>query len=222
MVLYLDFDGVLHPDEVYLKNGRPTLEGEFAQKGLFCWAPILEDLLADFPDVKIKLSTSWVQIKGFNYTKNVLPAGLQCRVIGATYHKTYKDYFEGLDRFKQIWGDVRRNGYKDWIAIDNDTWGWREEYAVNLVETQNDHGISDPLAQMHLIEKLLHDKTPRVTPASYSINELLNNCVGQDPAKKRAWLATERTEFGGVAALQLMRSQGGLKKILAYLQTCAP
>ena len=57
-ILFLDYDGVLHPDDVYLECGRPVLH---ATGQLFMWAPLLEDALADHPDVRIVLSTSWAR-----------------------------------------------------------------------------------------------------------------------------------------------------------------
>lgn len=52
-VLFLDFDGVLHPDAAFLIKGRPTLktEGE-----LFIWTPLLVDVLVDFPKVQSRFS----------------------------------------------------------------------------------------------------------------------------------------------------------------------
>ena len=35
MILFLDYDGVLHPDSAYLVRGRPVLR---ATGGLFMWA----------------------------------------------------------------------------------------------------------------------------------------------------------------------------------------
>ncbi len=56
MILFLDFDGVLHPDGVYLVKGRPVLRAEGA---LFMWAPLLADALKNYPAVQIVLSTGW-------------------------------------------------------------------------------------------------------------------------------------------------------------------
>lgn len=85
MILFLDFDGVLHPGEVYLRNGTPALD---EQGELFMWAPILEEILADFPAVRVVLSTTWVVHLGFERARKRLPATLQRRVIGATWHTT--------------------------------------------------------------------------------------------------------------------------------------
>lgn len=50
MILFLDFDGVLHPENVFLRRRRPCLG---APGELFMWAPILTDLLESAPDVQI-------------------------------------------------------------------------------------------------------------------------------------------------------------------------
>jgi len=55
MLLFLDYDGVLHPDEVYLKRGRPVLRGPGE---LFMWVPHLLSAI-EGADVRIVLSTSF-------------------------------------------------------------------------------------------------------------------------------------------------------------------
>lgn len=60
-VLFLDLDGVLHPDAVYLSRQGPTLK---ADGTLFVWTPILANLLVDFPMISLVLSTSWVRHLG--------------------------------------------------------------------------------------------------------------------------------------------------------------
>lgn len=47
MFLFLDFDGVLHPEPLYG-------DGE-----LFCRLPLLEALLREFPEVSIVVSSTW-------------------------------------------------------------------------------------------------------------------------------------------------------------------
>lgn len=53
MILFLDFDGVLHPDAVYLRlNGEIELR---APGALFMWAPALVDALEAHPQIRIVL-----------------------------------------------------------------------------------------------------------------------------------------------------------------------
>ena len=50
MILFLDFDGVLHPEgEDHIFKGGVD----------FCFLPRLEALLREFPQVKIVISSSW-------------------------------------------------------------------------------------------------------------------------------------------------------------------
>jgi hypothetical protein len=63
VILFLDFDGVLHPNDVYLVDERPVMgnaDGHEGRDSLFCFAPLLADALQNRPDVTIVLSTSWV------------------------------------------------------------------------------------------------------------------------------------------------------------------
>jgi len=83
MILFLDHDGVLHPDAAFLVNRRPELRSEGQ---LFMWAPLLVDVLAALPKVKIVLSTSWVLELRFSHARDYLPPELSKRVIGATWH----------------------------------------------------------------------------------------------------------------------------------------
>jgi len=73
MILFLDFDGVLHPDEVYLVHGRPVLRDDGS---LFMWAPLLAEALTPFPDVQIVLSTSWVRELSFKRACNFFARGI--------------------------------------------------------------------------------------------------------------------------------------------------
>ena len=71
MIIYLDFDGVLHHYDVYLdQRNRTILRGMGA---LFEYAPRLESILATYPNIKLVLSTSWVRVKGFQYATERLP-----------------------------------------------------------------------------------------------------------------------------------------------------
>jgi hypothetical protein len=81
-VLYLDFDGVLHPDEIYRIRGRIVLRCD--GMNLFEWAPLLVDHLEPYPDPRIILSTSWIRTLSLNEARAWLPVSLGSRVIGAT------------------------------------------------------------------------------------------------------------------------------------------
>jgi hypothetical protein len=87
-VCYLDFDGVLHDEEVFW-HPRRGIYLKTPGRTLFEWLPILDELFAPHPDVKIVLSTSWVRARSFYFAKKQLTPRLQERVIGATYHRRH-------------------------------------------------------------------------------------------------------------------------------------
>lgn len=147
-VLYLDYDGVLHDEEVYF-HPRRGIYIATAGRTLFEWVPILEQLLEPHPDVAIVLSTSWVRVRNFEYAKKRLSPKLQARVIGATFHnrEMRKDEFVLKSRGQQIAEDVSRRGPLSWFAIDDDYLGWPTWCRDNLICTDGRYGISAPAIQ---------------------------------------------------------------------------
>lgn len=147
-VLYLDFDGVLHDEQVYF-HPRCGIYIETPDRTLFEWMAILEELLAPHPDVRIVLSTSWVRVKSFDFARKQLSPTLQERIIGATFHRRHmrKESFALLPRGEQIAQDVFRRAPQSWFAIDDDAMYWPEWCRDNLIKTDGAHGISDPAVQ---------------------------------------------------------------------------
>lgn len=151
--LFLDFDGVLHPDEVYCIGGKIVLRMDGFS--LFEWAPMLEDILRPYPHLQLVLSTSWVRVVGFDAACARLSEGLQQRVVGATWHRHGPRGWEYLSRFEQIQRNVERHGHARWLAIDNDDAGWPDEHRDRLVLTDSLLGLGAVAAQQDLREKLL-------------------------------------------------------------------
>lgn len=162
MIIFLDFDGVLHPDAVYALPNRPLelkADGE-----LFMHALILEEALAPYPEAKIVLSTSWVRALGYDRTLKKMPQKLKERVIGATWHKHMRhggqDPFNHMSRYEQIAWHVRRNGVKRWFAIDDLHSGyevdeWPQSNRQHLVLTEQSKGLGCEEVQAELNAKLM-------------------------------------------------------------------
>ncbi len=157
MILFLDFDGVLHPDAVFLSRKGPQLRGDGT---LFMWTELLESELKSFPDVKIVLSSSWVRHLGFSRSLKRLPAGLRSRVVGATWHSSMgrdladKVWWDQSTRYSQIVRYVARATVSHWIAIDDDDAGWAPADRDKLVHTSSVEGLSDSVALAELRLKL--------------------------------------------------------------------
>ena len=120
-VLYLDFDGVLHHQNVLWSASKgPYLEAP-AGHTLFEHAPLLAELLKPYPAIRIILSTSWAVKYGCYGAARRLPLELRTRVIGATFHSQMdRAGFESAYRGMQVWADVFRRRPSDWLAIDDD------------------------------------------------------------------------------------------------------
>ena len=168
MILFLDYDGVLHPDAAYLENGKPVLK---ADGQLFMWTPLLAELLMDFPKVKIVLSTSWVRELRFSRARGYLPDCLAKNVIGATWHSAMQLHPEGFHkiheatiwdsstRYEQIKRYADRAKLENWVAVDDNAYGWAEQDSDHLVHTDGRVGISDPAILSMLRTKLVEGQS---------------------------------------------------------------
>jgi len=143
-VLYLDFDGVLHPEDVWARPRRgPYVRSPHGHQ-LFEHAEVLGDLLEPYPAVRVVLSTSWVCRYGYTGTVRFLPHRLARRCIGATYHSAMRrDPFAQLLRGTQVLGDVRRRKPAQWLAIDDVDEGW-STFRDQVVLTHPVGGIAHP------------------------------------------------------------------------------
>lgn len=105
-LLFLDFDGVLHP--------RPTLAGE-----RFCRLPLLEGWLRERPHVDVVISSSWRFANSLTELRSIFSEDLQSRVISTT--SAGGD--AGGSREHQIrqWLQYEAPG-ATWIAIDDSSW----------------------------------------------------------------------------------------------------
>jgi hypothetical protein len=162
-VVYLDFDGVIHHEAVYISHKRGIYIDQTIAPGavLFEWAPILVDALQPYPNVKLVLSTSWCRQPGFSRAKKRLPIELHNRVVGGTYHRDFHgsdpwwDHeFTQTTRASQILADVSRRKPRRWIAVDDDVDHWPVEYLDHLVPCDGVLGLSSLETQRCLREKL--------------------------------------------------------------------
>lgn len=158
-VLYLDFDGVLHSDDVGRDwHGQPYLRG---QGSLFEYSDRLIVALNPYPELKIVLSTSWVRILGFAHARERLPQELRERVIGATWHSRFENddqlyawWIYTSTRYQQIAEDVSRRKPSNWFAIDDDARGWPRHARAHLVQCDSLLGLSEPRVRLLLEGKL--------------------------------------------------------------------
>lgn len=153
-VLFLGYDNCLHRCDAYVAGQEviasvPGIE-------LFEYATVLERLLEPYPDVRIVLSSDWVEVVGFERARDALPrASLRERVIGATRVEGGSGGrpFSNLTRGEQILRYVAMYGPTSWLALDDRLDGF-ESCRVQLVHCQAGVGLGDNNVQKMLDGKL--------------------------------------------------------------------
>ena len=146
MVLFLDYDGVLHPD--------PCPDAH----RLFENAERLAGALEEFPEVGVVLSTSWRNVRAESELLDPLPASLRARVMGFT------------PRFGEFEATACRIPYRrqaeceqwllshdladcPWWALDDRAY-WFAPYCENLIQCDARWGF-DERARAHLTSTLI-------------------------------------------------------------------
>lgn len=106
LYLFLDFDGVLHPEGV-----GPELE--------FCHLQGFEDLMRQYPQVRIVFSSSWRLHLPFEKLISFFSNDLQSRIVGATpYLQEYESSQGHRQRECERWLASNAPGAA-WLALDD-------------------------------------------------------------------------------------------------------
>lgn len=105
LILFLDFDGVLHP----------LLASPSEQ---FCCMPRLESVLRDFPEILVVVASTWRLTRSLNQLRDLFPVEIRERVVGLTPHDDYPDRPGCREREALAWLE----GYDSkaqWLALDD-------------------------------------------------------------------------------------------------------
>lgn len=114
MVLFLDFDGVLHPQY----EGLPTPAEE-----VFCHLSRFEAVMRDFPAVQIVVSSSWRFTHTLDQMRTHFSPDIAARIIGTT-PQLDTDAYLPTRREQEILSWLGATGNEDvpWIALDDASW----------------------------------------------------------------------------------------------------
>ncbi|MDO8653473.1 MAG: HAD domain-containing protein [Undibacterium sp.] len=146
MILFLDIDGVLHPEPCYDKSK------------LFLCLPRLEHVLREFNLVQIVISSTWRETRSLSDLREFFSPDIAERVFGVT--PNWRDVPElveiiGYQRHAEIEGWLRQSGspWQPWVAIDDKPYLFRP-FLKNLVKTNSSAGF-DTAAEKVLRKKLI-------------------------------------------------------------------
>jgi hypothetical protein len=113
--MFLDFDGVLHPEgEAHIQDGGAD----------FCFLPRLEALLREFPEVKIVISSSWREQVRYETLVKPFSSDIRARILGATPHSGFGLPPPYRKREGEIlaWLQLHDAIDEAWVALDDAYW----------------------------------------------------------------------------------------------------
>ncbi len=159
-LMYLDFDGTLHPKCCLWGATGPYLEPAGGHK-LFEHSRLLETILGEYPAIRLVLHSLWVEKLGVNGALARLPATLRRRVVGTTLEAPApRQPLIQLSHAERILLDVERRKPSGWLALQSDREGWPESAMVHLLKTDPEQGIAPVLVQASLHSRLLNISLP--------------------------------------------------------------
>ena len=141
VVVFLDFDGVTHPDPGW--NAEP-----------FCRLPLIEAVLRDFLSVDIVISSSWRDHHSLDEMCGFFAADMAPRVVGVTpsIESPSPDWLPGSvpthEREWEIetWMKSNMPWGTPWLAIDDRDW-WFSLGSSNLLLTKADEAFTEANAE---------------------------------------------------------------------------
>ncbi|MFZ6676222.1 HAD domain-containing protein [Undibacterium sp. Xuan67W] len=112
MILFLDFDGVLHP-----------FSARHDQEQQFVHLPALEELLREFPTLQIVVSSEWRLRFSLNELRGFFSTDIAARIIGVTPEIQIRETTDILgSRFREIEAFLidAYSVNETWLALDDD------------------------------------------------------------------------------------------------------
>ena len=146
MILFLDFDGVLHPQ----------FEGGMVPEDVaFCHRDAFESVMRDFPSVQIVISSTWRLVFDMGNLRNRFSADIGDRIVGTT-PLVESTQTIGINR-REVeileWLSASGKQAEPWLALDDAPWLFGS-HRDRVVVCQSMVGF-DPQAELELRSRLL-------------------------------------------------------------------
>jgi len=133
MILFLDIDGVLHPDPPQPDQRLRSL-------------PRLVEVLRDFPQVEVVISSLWREKLSLDELRELFPADLRERIIDVTPIAERIDGWLPARREGEIldWLETSGRAGEPWLAIDDQAWQFTQRRDLLIACVFYD-GITDAI-----------------------------------------------------------------------------
>jgi hypothetical protein len=140
MLLFLDFDGVLHPEICA------------SQADLLCRLPLLEGVLREFPHVEVVVSSTWRESRTLDELRSFFSPDIQPRIIGTT--PSWRDIQDDSEmgtyvRQAEIESWLRQADriWESWVAIDDQPRLFKP-FLTNLVRSDPETGLTEEICMV--------------------------------------------------------------------------
>ncbi len=138
MIIFLDFDGVLHPWEP---------KTQLNEKQMFSSKPLLENTLRSFPNVEIVITSSWRQKYPLEKLRRLFSPEFAQRIIGVTppTRRDERGRYPNGCRGQEIlqWLYQNHRNVDQWIALDDLEWMFEPSLRSHLVLCDSSTGLTD-------------------------------------------------------------------------------
>ncbi|QFY42326.1 hypothetical protein F6R98_06540 [Candidatus Methylospira mobilis] len=132
MILFLDFDGVLHPEPF---------------ERMFCHLERFEAVMRDFPAVEIVISSMWRYQFGLEALRARFSKDIVARIIDTTLLPEHSGA-DTLTREREIlnWLIAHRRMDESWLAVDDADWEF-QWHRDQLIACASHVGFDDKAAE---------------------------------------------------------------------------
>lgn len=182
MILFLDFDGVMHP---------------ISQLDLFCREEHLARVMRDFPSVEIVISSTWRETHTLKNMQSLFLTDLRSRIVGVTPVIKIRDAVDVLGvRLREINEYLVETGSQrcPWVALDDAPELFPSD-CPELVLCDSHHGFSNATEQA--LRAVLNEKSSSELLETVTL-ALRNSYRTEKPShdETQRWIETVDTQTG--------------------------
>lgn len=136
LILFLDFDGVLHPEHCHASKH-------------FCCLPILEDALRRVPECKLVITSTWRLEQPFEALRQRFSRDIAVRIAGVSpKFRDLKQVPNTLISYPReaechAWRWANGVPHLPWLALDDRSWNYRP-FCNSLLLVDGSTGLTGP------------------------------------------------------------------------------
>ena len=135
-ILFLDFDGVLHPEHCH-------------ESRQFCRLPILEEALRQVPECQVVITSTWRLEQPLEALRQRFSPDIAVRIAGVT--PTFVDLKQVPDTLISYPREAECRAWRwangvpnlPWLAVDDRSWNYRP-FCKSLLLIDGATGLTDP------------------------------------------------------------------------------